>query len=229
MAVPKYILNTGFSFKRMLGMEAGEARRYFVLNYFVPVGLEILSPATAECSVVLFLVDKLEIDGATRARPLFAKTDLPLTGQVWSGGIIPGDQTGVQYFERICGEKLDLNEQDKALKHAFGHLLDASLLYLDYLPAVCSLQNLVQEGAGRNLKLDVVVAKKKDLSWYTHTAMTGVSRSTSLQTAGPTYGHRGFNAKTGEWIGLCEPTDETCCEACKGIYRSRAANNYYDA
>ena len=124
---------------------------------------------------------------------------------------------------------MDLNVQDAALRHGFGHLLDFSR-GLEHQPIIASLQNQMGENEQQHrVKLNVLTGRGKDLLRWSHTLISGTNRATSLGVAGEAFDNRAYNRKTGEWIGLCDPQDPACCSSCQNIYRSSAANNFYDA
>lgn len=226
MTLNRYLLATGFSYARMLEMPPEQARQYFILNYFVPLGYEVISSMNEEAAAVLVLSAREAFEGKAVAKPVIVKVIGNLDATVWSDTLIAGEPVAAQHFERISGTKLDLVEQDKALNHAFGAI--PSSASMSDVPVVASLQNIAH-GPGRKILLNVLFVKKRHAAWQTHSVHSGTTRASSLAAAGATFGYRAYNRKTGEWIGLCNPADPACCEACQKIYRSKASNSYFDA
>lgn len=219
MTLPRHLMATGFSFERMLELEPIEARKYYIENLFVPAAYEILSAATTDALVSLF------IQGGP-ARPILARINQSagLADNNWPQ--MGTEQVHIQHFERITGRKLDADLQATAIKHAFDKLVPGGQLpELRMLPIIATL---ALDHASEKLTLHLLTTKP-DNTRLTHTLQTGWTLPSSINVSGVATGYRGYNRKTGAWVGLCEPDDPDCCEECKKIYRSKWSESAFDA
>jgi len=220
-----------FSYERMLELEPAEARRFFILNLFVPVAYDILhgesiwgyDPITSDRAIG-FLLGQIR----KSVRPVFLEAQVNTAPQLIGGRIEP-TFTNIAAIERHYGRVLGDYKPadaliDKAMLHAFQDCLpheDITYYDISQLPAVAAFSRIDGE-----FKLTVVVKLKDRVAGADLLTNQDITR-TSLVRLSSDHDYRPYNVLTGEWLGLCDPASKTLCESCRKIYNSPEAENAY--
>lgn len=250
MATTPLVMKTGFSYDKMLELSCSAARKYFVMDYFLPAALSRLAGSDVAHlnTLVMLWIHRTKQEGLYRpvlmcAQPL---SDGNPSWEPKHTTVIPnnnnplGDFPHQTQFERVEGISLDHTLVSKAIKYAFEECFA-----LDYIPTSAVDSPLIATvfhtiaapvGGAANALFNApsvvkntlnVVCKTRTMV-YRETALTSqICTRGGLVAHSSKYSQRAFNSITGEWIGLCQEGSTDCCIECKAIYDGKARKNAY--
>lgn len=225
MAGQRKIIRTQFSVDTMNELSVEEARKYFILTFFVPIAYskwENFHVGDVD-QAVLHVIATADfnhyypyITMSHSTAEAFPNMDLGVTDL----------NQEINATNRVLGEPVNATALSNALKRAFGDcFVPECFRNYGWCLFACPLIATLTYNGDNKMALDVIV---KNTSTVPHKKVLYSQVKTGNNVA--TYSHvynRFFNIFTGEWIGLC-PDDDKQCTRCKQIRSSTACKNAYD-
>jgi len=201
----RMIVRTAFDPNLMLEMTPEDARKYLMLNYFVPLAhlmnenmrgtqfatmhIVIDSNGTNRCPISLSNIYDNNLEYVSSEEVIFAENNVN--------------------EHKAFGESISATDLSKALAHAFpGYPIKGNVRHWSYIPLVATIGFVGTAGARYTLNV-----LTKSWSRYNRGYLSQAPTRAQAFAMHDTY-PRVFNTLTGEWVGKCEDTD---CATCKAI------------